>query len=92
MSAAQFMEALFGKLPEFFKDEDELRTIGTPDTRRKLQMGSLKGFGKDQVAGIQKDHEAREIDLLMCWLLCYADTPVTPREQNERVVINPRIR
>jgi type I restriction enzyme R subunit len=27
MSAQQFMELLFGKLPEFFKDEDELRAI-----------------------------------------------------------------
>ena len=25
MSAAQFLEALYGALPEFFKDEDELR-------------------------------------------------------------------
>src|SRR5262249_49261651 len=27
MSAQQFMESLFGKLPEFFKDEDELRAL-----------------------------------------------------------------
>jgi len=34
MSAAQFMEALFGKLPEFFRDEDELRALwSAPDTR-----------------------------------------------------------
>jgi type I restriction enzyme R subunit len=33
MSAAQFMEALFGKLPEFFKDEDELRHCGARPTR-----------------------------------------------------------
>jgi hypothetical protein len=41
MSAAQFMEALFGKLPEFFRDEDELRALwSAPDTRRKLLAGS----------------------------------------------------
>jgi type I restriction enzyme R subunit len=34
MSAQQFLEMLFGKLPEFFKDEAELRMIwSTPDTR-----------------------------------------------------------
>ena len=34
MSAAQFLELLYGKLPEFFKDEDELRRIwSSPDTR-----------------------------------------------------------
>jgi len=27
ISAAQFLELLFGALPEFFKDEDELRAI-----------------------------------------------------------------
>ena len=27
ISANQFMELLFGKLPEFFKDEDELRAL-----------------------------------------------------------------
>ena len=34
MSAAQFMEQLFGRLPEFFKNEAELRELwGVPDTR-----------------------------------------------------------
>ena len=28
MSAAQFIERLFGDLPELFKDEDELRRLG----------------------------------------------------------------
>ena len=37
MSAQQFMQLLFGKLPEFFKDEAELRALwSAPDTRRKL--------------------------------------------------------
>ncbi len=30
MSAKQFMEMLFGKLPEFFKDEAELRIMERP--------------------------------------------------------------
>lgn len=37
MSAAQFLESLFGILPDFFKDEDELRSIwGGPDTERSV--------------------------------------------------------
>src|SRR5260370_4812914 len=37
MSAQQFMELLFGKLPEFFKDEEELRALwSAPDTRKRL--------------------------------------------------------
>ena len=35
MSAQQFMEMLFGKLPEFFKDEAELRASGAPRTRAR---------------------------------------------------------
>ena len=40
MSAQQFMELLFGKLPEFFKNEAELRqSWSAPDTRAKLLQG-----------------------------------------------------
>ena len=40
MSAKQFMELLFGALPEFFKDEAELRALwSAPDTRAKLLQG-----------------------------------------------------
>ena len=46
MSAQQFMELLFGRLPEFFEDEAELRAIwSSPDTRKKLLQGlAEKGF------------------------------------------------
>ena len=56
MSTAQFMETLFGKLPEFFKDEEALRAIwSTSDTRRKLLDGlAEKGGGRDQLAEMQK--------------------------------------
>ncbi len=37
ISAQQFMELLFGKLPEFFKSEAELRELwSAPDTRKRL--------------------------------------------------------
>ncbi len=40
MSAQQFLETLYGKLPDFFKDETELRTLwSVPDTRAKLLAG-----------------------------------------------------
>jgi len=43
ISAQQFMEILFGKLPEFFKDEDELRFLwSAPDTRKNFSKGSRK--------------------------------------------------
>src|SRR5439155_25267299 len=40
MSAQQFLEMLFGKLPEFFKNEDELRALwSVSETRARLLEG-----------------------------------------------------
>ena len=65
MSAQQFMEMLFGRLPEFFKNEDELRSLwSAPDTRAKLLQGlAEKGFGKEQMAEMQKIIDAEKSDL-----------------------------
>jgi type I restriction enzyme R subunit len=65
MSAQQFLEMLFGKLPEFFKNEEELRALwSTPDTRARLLQGLAdKGFGKSQMAEMQKIIDAEKSDL-----------------------------
>ena len=65
MSAQQFMEILFGKLSQFFKDEAELRTIwSAPVTRKKLLEDlAEKDFGRDQLAEMQKIIEAENSDL-----------------------------
>jgi type I restriction enzyme, R subunit len=51
ISAAQFIENLFGKLPELFRDEEELRRIWSePDTRAALVAGlAERGFDGEQV-------------------------------------------
>ena len=87
MSAAQFMEALFGKLPEFFRDEDELRAIwSAPDTRRRLLDGlAEKGFGKDQLAEMQRIIDAEKSDLFdVLAFVAYADTPLTREQRAEQ--------
>ena len=65
MSAQQFMELLFGKLPDFFHNEAELRALwSAPDTRKKLLQGlAEKGFGHDQLAEMQKIIDAEKSDL-----------------------------
>ena len=65
MSGQQFMEMLFGKLPEFFRNEEELRAIwSAPDTRKKLLLGlAEKGFGREQLAEMQKIIDAEKSDL-----------------------------
>ncbi|MSS72622.1 MAG: DEAD/DEAH box helicase [Candidatus Latescibacteria bacterium] len=84
MSAQQFMEALFGKLPEFFKDETELRALwSVPDTRARLLHGlSEKGFGKEQLAEMQKIIDAEKSDLFdVLAHLAYALTPLSRQER-----------
>ena len=84
MSAQQFMEMLFGKLPEFFKDEEELRVLWSrPDTRKKLLEGlSEKGFGQDQLAEMQKIIDAEKSDLFdVLAHVAYAMPPLTREER-----------
>ena len=87
MSAAQFMEALFGKLPEFFRDEDELRRLwSAPDTRRRLLDGlAEKGFGRDQLAEMQKIIDAENSDIFdVLAFVAYAETPLSREARAER--------
>jgi len=92
MSAQQFMEALFGKLPEFFKNEEELRALWSrPDTRRKLLEGlAEKGFGKDHLSEMQKIIDAEKSDLFdVLAHVAYALPPLSREERaaKARVVI-----
>ncbi len=65
MSSQQFMDLLFGKLPDFFTNEDELRVLWSePETRKKLLEGlEEKGFGKDQLHEMQTIIDAEKSDL-----------------------------
>jgi type I restriction enzyme R subunit len=80
MSAQQFMEMLFGKLPEFFKNEAQLRSLwSAPDTRKKLLQGlAEKGFGHEQLTEMQKIIDAERSDLFdVLAHVAYAMPPVT---------------
>ena len=84
MSAQQFLEMLFGKLPEFFKNEAELRALWTaPDTRTKLLQGlAEKGFGREQMAEMQKIIDAENSDLFdVLAHVAYALAPLTREER-----------
>jgi type I restriction enzyme R subunit len=84
MSAQQFMELLFGRLPEFFKNEQELRSLWSrPDTRKKLLEGlTEKGFGHDQLAEMQRIIDAEKSDLFdVLAHVAYAMPPLTREER-----------
>src|SRR5277367_6679579 len=87
------MELLFGKLPEFFKSEAQLRELwSAPDTRAKLLQGlAEKGFGHEQLSEMQKIIDAEKSDLFdVLAHVAYALPPVTraSRADNARVYIN----
>lgn len=84
MAAQQFVELLFGKLPEFFRDETELRALwSAPDTRRKLLEGlAEKGFGKEQMAEMQRIIDAERSDLFD--VLAHVAYALPPLSREER--------
>ena len=90
MSAQQFMELLFGKLPEFFKDEAELRTLWSAPNTRKMLLNGLaeKGFGHEQLAEMQKIIDAEKSDLFdVLAYVAYALPPLTREERASRAKV-----
>ena len=65
ISATQFVENLFGKLPELFRDEEELRRIWSdPETRAALISGlAERGFDGEQLTQVRHMIDAEESDL-----------------------------
>jgi type I restriction enzyme R subunit len=85
VSAQQFIEALFGKLPELFRDEAELREIWSqPETRRGLIEGlAERGFAGDQLEAIRRATDSQESDLFD--VLAYIAFTRPPIKRVERV-------
>ncbi len=95
MSAQQFLEMLFGRLPEFFRDEAELRALwSAPDTRARLLAGlAERGFGAEQMAEMQRVIDAEHSDLFdVLAHVAYALPPLSREERAARakVVIGER--
>ncbi|WP_348264545.1 DEAD/DEAH box helicase family protein [Telmatobacter sp. DSM 110680] len=91
MSAQQFLELLFGKLPEFFKDEAELRTLwSNPLTRKMLLIGLAEmGFGPDQLHEMQKIIDAEKSDIFdVLAYVAYALPPLNREERAARAKIS----
>jgi type I restriction enzyme R subunit len=85
MSAAQFIERLFGELPALFKDEEELRALWSDPSTRKALLADLaeKGFGGEQLAGIRRLIDAEKSDLYD--VLAYIAFALSPITREDRV-------
>jgi type I restriction enzyme, R subunit len=80
MTATEFVERLFGEIPQLFKDEDELRSIWSrPDTRKALLEGlSEKGYGEEQLTEISRMIDAQKSDLYdVLAYIAYAAAPIS---------------
>jgi len=65
ISAEEFLNNLFGELPNLFKSEEELRNLwGNPLTRKTLlEKLEEAGFGRDELSTLQKLVNAEKSDL-----------------------------
>jgi type I restriction enzyme, R subunit len=88
MTAAQFVERLFGQIPDLFKNEDELRTLWSrPDTRKALLEGlTEKGYGNEQLTEISRLINAEKSDLYD--VLAYIAYATNPISRQDRVILH----
>jgi type I restriction enzyme, R subunit len=84
MTATEFVERLFGDIPQLFQSETELRTIWSlPDTRTALLEGlAEKGYGRQELAEISRLIDAEKSDLYdVLAYIAYAAKPITRQER-----------
>jgi type I restriction enzyme R subunit len=65
MTVQEFLNSLYGKLPELFNSEEELRRIWANPITRKALLENLEeaGFGKDELLSLQNAIDAEKCDL-----------------------------
>jgi len=80
LSIVEFIERLFGDLPELFETEEQLRELWSrPDTRRALMEGLLeKGYSKQQLGDIAGMINAERSDLFdVLGYIAFATPPIS---------------
>jgi type I restriction enzyme R subunit len=80
ISAKEFLSNLFGTLPSFFKDEEELRKIWSHPMTRKTLLEKLSdaGYGKEELLTLQKLINAEKSDIFdVLEYVSFAIKPIT---------------
>jgi type I restriction enzyme, R subunit len=81
ISAQEFMQGMFGVLlPEYFKNEEELRELWSNPQTRKALLARLAeaGYGKGELESIQKLINAEKSDLFdVLEFISFARQPIT---------------
>jgi type I restriction enzyme R subunit len=85
VSAEEFLKSLYGALPSFFKNEDELRKIWSNPVTRKTFLDKIAdaGFGKDELSTMQRLINAEKSDLFD--VLEYVSFAIRPITREQRV-------
>lgn len=86
ISAEEFLRRLYGNLPDFFRNEAELRRLwGDPATRQQLLQGlAEKGYGRDTLAEVQRAIDLEQSDLFdVLALLAFQLKPVSREQRAE---------
>ena len=86
VSAEEFLNNLFGALPEFFKSEEELRNLwSNPLTRRTLlEKLDDAGFGKNELSTLQSLIDAEKSDIFDVLEYVF-NSDIKPISREERV-------
>lgn len=86
ISAEEFLNNLFGELPNLFKSEEELRELwSNPMTRRTLlEKLDNAGFGKEELTTLQQLIDAEKSDLFDVLEYVF-NSDVKPMTREERV-------
>jgi type I restriction enzyme R subunit len=80
ISAEEFLHRLFGALPSFFKDEEELRAIWSDPATRSALLNKLAeaGYGRDELTTLQRLIYAEKSDLFdVLEYVSFAVSPIT---------------
>ncbi len=86
ISAEEFLNNLFGELPNFFKSEAELRAIWSNPITRKTLLEKLSeaGFGADELNTLKKLIDAEKSDLFDVLEYVF-NSDIKPISREERV-------
>ncbi len=91
ITVQEFLNNLFGKLPDLFTCEEELRKIWSNPLTRKTLLDKLDeaGFGKDELMTLQKIIDAEKSDLFdVLEFIAYSAKPITREERVAKAQAN----
>lgn len=85
ISAEEFLQNIYGKLPEFFKDENELRKIWSNPVTRKALLNKLAeaGYSMNELKSLQQLINAENSDIFD--VLEYISFAIKPISREQRV-------